>query len=557
MADPIEQVITGVPFAQNGTNPEVQPASSAIESAILSWLMPSRHAISPHWSRVRDQELRALWKTVDPFKVAVNTFVSKAVTIPIRIHPRDKSVIRHSRQAAEFQQRLLYYSGLMRGWKKEFRKYAIDWCTQDNGAFMLVLGKGVATQPIIGAPYGVLHLDAKNCQRTGDPTYPVIYTHSDGKRYRLHYTRLIYSSNLPDPDADLFDVGHCPITVALDSGIEMRDIYTYMQEKLGSRPKRQIIFAKTGTTRDKLVEAFEFADDKMDSEGLKRFSKTVMLAPKNPNGNLDLGMIDMAQTPDQFDRKDTSLIDISHIAAAFGLSLQDMAVNYGISVGSMQTNEVQERMGRGKGVGAFLEDTEDQINQKFLPSHLFALFDNQDDQQDEQQSEIWDRRSTARQRDLTTGSTTVQVERSRMLRTGEITEDEYASMELLDGRLPNGASVIALFFSRDKMYQTFLDFGVENVTNPEDNEPTDAILKEIDLRERAAYEALEVAPTQKITRKLFEILAALGHLRALYDGYEEEKELLRVEEEMRAAEAGDMALDAQEEGAEALNEASV
>jgi hypothetical protein len=441
----------------------------------------------------------------------------------------------------------------MRGWKKEFRKYAIDWCTQDNGGFLLVLGRGPASRPIRGAPYGVLHLDSERCQRTGDPSYPVIYTHTDGKRYRLHYTRLIYSSNLPDPNFDLFGVGHCPVTVALDSGIEMRDIYTYMQEKLGSRPKRQIIFVKTGTTRDKMVEAFEYADDKMDSEGLKRFSKTVMMAPKNPNGTLDMGIIDMAQTPDQFDRKDTSLIDISHIAAAFGLSLQDMAVNYGISVGTMQTNEVQERMGRGKGVGAFLEDTEDQINQKFLPPHLFATFDNQDDQQDEQQAEIWDKRSTARQRDLTTGSTTVQVERSRMLRTGEITEDEFAQMELLDGRLSNGISVVSLFYSRDPFYKAFLDFGVENVTNPEDNEPIDNILTEIDKREQAAYIAIEVAPTRKITRQLHEVLAALGHLRALYDGYEEEKELLRVEEEMRAQEAGmEPALDAQEEGAESV-----
>jgi len=347
-------------------------------------------------------------------------------------------------------------------------------------------------------------------------------------------------------------VGHCPITVSLDSGIEMRDIYTYMQEKLGSRPKRQIIFIKTGTTRDKMVEAFEFADDKMDAEGLKRFSKTVMMAPKNPNGTLDIGIIDMAQTPDQFDRKDVSLIDISHIAAAFGLDLQDLAVNYGISVGSQQSNEVQERKGRGKGVGAFLEDTQDQINQKFLPAHLFALFDNMDDEQDEQQAMIWDKRSTARQRDLTTGSTTIQVERSRMLRTGEITEDEYAQMELLDGRLPNGVAVISLFFSRDPFYKAFLDFGVENVTNPEDNEPTDAILSEIDLREQAAYVALEIAPTRKITRQLFEVLAALQQLRATYEGYEEEKEMMRIEEEMRVAEAGmEAGLEAQEEGADA------
>jgi hypothetical protein len=139
-----------------------------------------------------------------------------------------------------------------------------------------------------------------------------------------------------------------------------------------------------------------------------------------------------------------------------------------------------------------------------------------------------------------------------MLRNSEITEDEYAQMELLDGRLPNGASVVSLFYSRDAYYQNFLDFGVENVTNPEKNN-VDAILEDIDLREQAAYIALEIAPTRNITRKLFEVLAALGHLRAMYEGYVEQQELLRVEEEMRAQEAGmEPALEAQEEGAEAV-----
>jgi len=549
MADEIRVVAEAIPFSTNGSsNIDAQPFQSIMESAIMTWLVPSQHSVAPHWSRTRDQQLRKLWMEIDPLKIAVNTFVNKAVTIPVRIHPRDRAVKRHVKQAADFESRLYRFSGLMRGWKLEFKKYILDYLSQDNGAFMLVIGRGASNLPIVGSSLGILHLDSQRCQRTGDPTYPVIYTHVDSKRYRMHYTRVIYTSNLPSPNLDLFGVGHCAVTCALDSAIEMRDIYTYMQEKLGSRPKRQIIYAKTGTTRDKLLEAFEFADDKMDSEGLKRFSKTVMLAPKNPNGQLELGLIDMAATPDNFNRKDVSLIDISHIASAFGLDLQDLSINYGVSVGSQKAGEIQERKGRGKGVGELLEDTQTQLDEKFLPPQLYSLFDNQDDQQDEQQAKIWDLRSTARQRDLTTGSTTVQVERARMLRNAEITEEEYAQMELLDGRLPNGASVIALFFSRDPLYIAFLDFDSENITNPKEND-IESVLGQIDEQEKLAYIALEVAPTRNVNRKLFEILAALSYLRALYEGDRDLEEALSIEEDMRSQELGmNAALGAQEDG---------
>ncbi len=545
----LQRVMDGVPFPVNGNAGQVA-MEDTIQATILTWMVPSNHMVAPHWSRKRDIQLRKLWREIDPIKVAVNTFVSKSVTIPLRVHARDRSVRRHVRQAAEAQDRLYRYSGLMRGWKLEFQKYAIDFLTQDNGAFMLVLGDGTASAPLLSVPLGVLQLDSQRCQRTGDPEFPVIYTHSNGKSYKLHYTRVIYTSNLPSPDYDLFGVGHSPFTCALDSAVELRDIYTYMQEKLGSRPKRQIVYAKTGTTLDRLREAFEYADDKMDSEGLKRFSKTVMLAPKNASGQLDIDLIDMAQTPDTFNRRDVSLIDISNIAAAFGLDLQDLSVNYGISVGSQRANEVQERKGRGKGVGQFLEDMQRQLNDKYLPAHLFCVFDNQDDQQDEQQAIIWDRRSTARQRDLTTGSTTVQVERARMLRTGEITEDEYNQMELVDGRLPTGVSVVSLFFSKDPLFAELLDFGAENITNPEVND-IQSVLDQIDEKEKLAYMALEVAPTKNITRKLFEALAALAHLRALYTGYEEEQAQLKAEEELRAQEGGGIPpLEAEQTGEE-------
>lgn len=545
----IDQLLQTVPF--DIVDAEGSP-SYAIESAILRWIVPSRTIVPPYWSRTRDAFLRQTWRSVDPFKVAVTTFVNKAVTIPISVRAKDRTVKRHVALAETFQNNLELYSGLMSGWKEEFKKFIIDYLTQDNGAFFLVMADSPVNEPIVGRPYGVYHLDSANCTRTGDPRYPVVYSDEIGNSYALHYSRVLYASNLPSPERSLYGVGLSAVSCALDAGIEIRDVYAYMQEKLGSRPKRQILYAKTGSTRDKLVEAIDFADDKMDSEGLSRFAKTVIMAPKNPNGQLDLGIIDLASTPDNFNRMDVQLINISVLAGAFGLDVQDLAVSYGVGT-AVRSTEVQERKGRGKGVGELLETVSKKLNQLFLPPTLQLAFDNQDDSQDEQQAKIWDMRSTARQRDLTTGSTTVQMERARMLRNGEITEDEYAQMELIDGRLSNGVSVVSLFYSKDSYYSSFLDFGVENVMEPQKND-VESILTQIIEKEKAAYLALETAPTANINRKLMEILAALSHLKSLYRGYQEQLQLT-YEQEMGANEIGETeAIEAEEEGIEAEEE---
>lgn len=541
MADQdISRVIDAVPWvpdsvSENSVNGSTTPG---VESAILRWIVPSGTIAPKWWSESRDSWLRTTWKNIDPIKVAVNTFTNKAVTIPIRISAKDRNVRRHVIQASDQTNVLQNFSGLMRGWKEEFKKFIQDYLTQDNGAFFLIQAYGPVNTPIVGSPLGVQHLDAKYCRRTSDPRFPVIYTHVDGKRYKLHYTRVIYFSNLPSAERDMNGVGLSAFTCALDSGIEIRDVYTYMQEKFGSRPKRQILYVKTGATLTNLVDAINFGDSKMDSESLDRFSKTVLMAPTNPNNELDIGLVDLASTPDNFNRMDIQLIDMSMVAASFGLDLSDLAISFGVGISTRSNAEVQERKGRGKGVGEMLETLQIQINEKYLPDHLTCMFDNQDDAQDEEQSKIWDMRSTARQRDLTTGSTTIQVERARMLRNNEITEEEYASMELLDGRLPNGASVMALYYYKEPIYRKYLSHDGD-ITNPDKND-VESILDWCDQQEKTAYQDLEVAPTANITQKIFECIAAIVHLRALYEGYREEQEQLAYAEEMQTEEAGDM-----------------
>jgi hypothetical protein len=507
MPNEIAELAKDVPFER----PFTDYASFGLTS--LLWMAAANDDEPYHWSPARDQWLRQFWSKIDITKIAVNTFVQKAVTIPISIHPHDRNITAHVQDAKFMEDSLKVNSGLKKGFKRELKRFILDYLTQDNGAFMLVMGAGPANGPVVGPASGIMHLDANRCIRTGNPEFPVKYLHTDGKTYMMHYTRIIFMSNLPSAEVELNEVGYCPVTCSLMASKEIRDVYTLSSEKMGSRPQRRILYAKKGATIDQLIGAVQKADEKMNNEGLTRFAKTLLLAPKLAAQELELGTLDLASLHDGFDRHDVTLIDITIVAAAFGLTLFDLAVSAGMAGQTRANAEVQEKKGRGKGVGEFMETLTAEFDQKYLPDHLYSSFDNQDDSQDEQQSNIWNVRSQARERDMTSGATTVRVERMRMLRNSEITQEEFEDMELLDGRLPDGNALASLFFTGD--VTELLNLGVTDPTDIAANDPL-AMQSIIKLSLIKGWQMIDGSTNGRLIRKVRWAIAALTDLQSQY-----------------------------------------
>lgn len=443
MADSIQQLIQDVPFENVSQNNDFGGIGG------FTFLLGKTDDEPMYWSSSRDQWLREFYRRVDPIKLAVGTFVSKARTIPVYIYPRDRSVKKHVRDAKFMQDALRKQSGLFRGFKTEFSKFVTDFLTTDNGGHMIVMGGGSADGPILGPASGLYHIDSCRTWRTGNPVYPLVYTSRNGQFYKIHYTRVISMSNLPDGDVLMNDVGLCPVSCCLLAAKEIRDIYTLSSEKMGSRPQRRVLYVEEGATIDQLNSAVQFAETKLDNQGLKMFARTLLLAPKVAGQKLKLGTLDLTNTHDGFDRLDVTLLNMAAVAAAFKLDLQDLAIAFGVAGQNRSTAEVQDRKGRGKGVGELLEAFMDELDLKFLPEHLRSSFDNQDDEQDEGQANIWNIRSQARDRDMTSGITTSRIERMRMLEHNELSEEMFEELELMDGRMPDGTDVILLFYSED------------------------------------------------------------------------------------------------------------
>lgn len=515
----ISKIQTGIPFAID----EMQALDSTpagIGHMMFRWATASGTDAPGYWSRARDLWLRDFVIRNGALKTAVVTFVNKAVTVPISIVPHDRSISRHVNTAQEIQSVLLRNSGSMsstaiKGWKEALKMFIFDYLTQDNGAFMLVMGDGPADGPIIGRPTGILHLDAARCTRTKNAEFPVKYEHTDGRWYMLHYTRTIEMSNLPSPNVYLNGIGLSPVSCCIEAAQELWDIYQYNAEMFGSHPPRQIVYAKTGATLNEMQAAVTAWEFKLREQNRTRFGGTLIIAPKSPKENFDMGIINLANMPDGFNRRDVTTINKSEIAAAFGLDLRDLSYLMGAPSRTGDA-EVQDRKGRGKGVGEFIETFSRKFEERYLNTDLFGIrFDYLDDEQDEQESLIRDKRSTARERDLRSGVTTVRIEREIMWERGELSADQFGDIELLDGRLPNGLDVMLLFQSQDRQFKEWLNVGVPDPTDIAANDP-------MQMSEAIHQKIIEVSQevhaegNPKQARKAREALAALEKLRGMY-----------------------------------------
>lgn len=422
---------------------------------ILMRLATGSGLVSSWWSPRRDADLRAFWKQSDHLSGALSTLQHRIANTSFRVRARDESVRSHVRQADELTDALVSLSEYGDGWLTLVDKIIEDFSTTDNGFFVEVIGDGDKDGPIVGRPYGLAALDSYRCQRTGHAKYPVLYSDTDGKLYKLHRSRVMFRSAQPSAIAEMNGVGLCAISRAINTAQNLIDISVYKQEKLGSRPHRGILITRGGLSPDDVRLAFQAASTAMDTTALRRYSKLVAVGDEAiPDANADL--IDLATLPDGFSEEVSTTFGMATIALAFGLDPREI---WPTMSGSATRAEalLSHIKQRSRGPGYVLSILTALINQKFLPQHLYVEFDNQDDAQDEQAARMRNERSMTRERDVNARIIDERTARQQMLREGEITQAEFDALELNDGRLRDGSSVLALFYVDDDDYRALLD----------------------------------------------------------------------------------------------------
>jgi len=489
------------------------PESGGLRGNILVHLTNSPvDIISPWWSALRDSQLRNFWKKGDHISGAVYTFISRMKTIPFKIEARDKSIRKHVQQAEKIQDTL--YSSAEYGengaWKAFISKFVQDLITQDNGAFAEVIGLGDPEGPIVGQPFSVKHLDSSRCRRTGHPVFPVVYNDLGGKMYMLHYTRVIFASQMTSPNASMFGVGFCALSRAINIAQNLIDIAIYKQEKLGSRPMRQIILTGGGLDPDAIYEAMMISEQEMSSRGLTRFSKTTVVGHEGmPDASLST--VDLASLPDGFDEETSTILGMATISLAFGVDARELFPS--MSSGANKADAlIQHLKQRGKGYGETIGIIETAFNYKFLPRTMKMVFDFQDDAQDKQVADIRNTQAKTRAFNIQDGTTNVRIEREKMLESKEITLPQFIELELNDGRMEDGTETLMLFFHPD--YSEYLNIGIDSILDVENNDPLQITSALVEKKQTAMTDIVKSPMSRQ--RYFKEALSALESLESLY-----------------------------------------
>lgn len=435
---------------------------------LLHYMYAMSEIVPAWWSMARDIELRKLWKKSDHLSGAMYSIASKMVSIPFRVVARDQSIKEHVRIADQYTLLINDAVEFGDGWETFFSKFTEAFVGSDNGVFVEIIGGGSKDGEIQGSAISMSVLDQTRCYRTGNPLYPVRYVDTDGTNYKLHYTRVMFFSQMPSTDSRMYGVGFCSVSRALYAAQNLIDISVYKQEKMGSRPPRQLMLTGGGLDPEDLETAIMMANSSMTQDGYSRFAKTIAIGNKlleKPT----IEMIDLISIPDGFDEKWSTISGMAIIALAFGLDARELFP--AMADASKSDAVIQHIKQRGKAPGHIISIAERGINQKFLPPFLKMVFDYQDDSQDRQVAEIRGVRSVTRERNVATKITDVRTERENMLRDGEITQEQFEQLELNDGRLGDGTCIDILFHSTDPELSLWLS----NTTDANYEEKEDAI----------------------------------------------------------------------------------
>lgn len=526
-----DKIVETIEQARSLSIQSAQRNNTAGFMPVLIYMRAGGDIISPWWSTYRDIQLRAFWKKSDHLSGALYNMISKMTAIPFAMIPDDMSNEGYVKDANTMYDRLMYGAQFGEGWVSFFSKFVEDLLSTDNGAFAEVIGEGDPAGPITGMPVSVAHLDSGRCTRTGNSEYPVLYQDTNGRLYKLHYSRVIYTSQMPSPIAEMYGVGFCAVSRCIVVAQTLTDILIFQQEKMGSRPHRQVIVTQGGLDPEDVRSAFYIADSQMDAQNLSRYSKTVVMGSASmPEAKLD--KIDLTSMPDGFDEQTSITLGVATIALALGMDARELFPAMG--AGATRADALLSHLKQsGKGPGQIIRSVESQFKQKFLPAYVTLAFDFQDDAADMQAADIRNTRAQKRDRDVKNKTLNLRTTREQMVEDGELTRQQFDIMELEDGRIDDGTSVLSLFYSDDPFFVELLS--IPNVKDPLDtnNNDPEFMLDEIQKKSMEASKRVLKARTVPDKMQARQALAALDHLKSVYGDLSAQAKLEEQQQEQQ------------------------
>lgn len=318
----------------------------------------------------RDRLLRNFWHTEPILAGAVFTMAARYAAFEWDLDGPERMV--------DLYGFMLHAAQQGRGWNKLMMPVAIDYLTQDNGAFIeIIRADDSPTAPVIT----LNHLDAARCTRTGRLDIPVIYWDRWGTYHNLKWYQVIDITEMPSPVENMRGMQYCAVSRLLRAAQSMRDISVHKHEKLSGRFTKTVHLVggvQTQTITDAILKHQAQADD----QGLTRYVQPAVIGSLDPTATVSHAQIDLAALPENYNEMDALREYITILALAFGSDYQEFAplmTRSGGSSGGGAAAETAHLKARGKGPSLFMQNFEYAFNYHgVFPKNVVFKFSGQD-----------------------------------------------------------------------------------------------------------------------------------------------------------------------------------
>lgn len=383
------------------------------------------------WSRKRDKKMGSMWRDNTLLSVLMFAAETKIANMPIRVVAVDDNIESHRRLAIELTQQFQALSEFGQGLQEAMETFAEDYFGTDNGGFLEIVAEGDKTEPVVGIPLGIRHLDSHQVQRMSDPIFPIKYMRPDSKYEVFHHSRVISMSQMRSSRREMNGVGFCAISRTIEIAEKYQDLINYMRGKMGGRAFKRLIVGKNISGRE-IIKAIA-ASTAIQNEIGGMDVDSIAIGGKD----IEVDAIDLTNFP-EFNEEDATFNTMALMALGWGLEFNEAFP----TVGSKASEEIALQRSRGRLPSLFVAKFGRQATAKMVPPYLSVEIDFVDDYLDQQREIIADIRARNLQRLVESKILTPEAARARLFQDRYISESVRLGMSLADGILPDGTPVL-------------------------------------------------------------------------------------------------------------------
>lgn len=371
--------------------------------------------------RARDAELRSFWPTEPVLASAIYTVCIRNAmqTVELDGPPRTVRAVQDMFDSCEDGQGLEALS----------TKISLDLYTQDNGAFVELVGRAQPGDPVIS----LNHLDAAQCRRTGRVDEPVVWNDPlTGEQHRLKWYQVLILTEMPSPIRTMFGVQYSALTRLFRAAQIIRDVGVMNAEKASGRFTDRVHLVggvQTSTIEDKM----RLHDEHADNRGLARYINHLVIGSLDPTATVSVATLDLKEAPGGVDFETSMKWYINNLAMAFGEDYQTFAPLPGGRLGSSEQSKLLDLKSKGKGPKAFTKLIIKGFRQlAVIPKSVTFGYEERDASAEQENANVSDTRATTRAKRIASGEITVQVARNIAQDDGDLSPEYLPLLEASD-----------------------------------------------------------------------------------------------------------------------------